>query len=43
MLPSKKMQFIMEYTTFLHIDPSQISDAIQNNAAYLGIHIVIAY
>ena len=33
----------MKYTTVLHIDPSQVSDAIQNNAVDYEIHDVIAY
>ena len=33
----------MKHATLLHIDPSQVSDAIQNNAVYHTIYDVIAY
>ena len=33
----------MKYMTLLHTDPSQVSDAIQNNAVDRGMHDVIAY
>ena len=37
------MQFILECTTLLHIDPSQVKAAIQKNAISSGIHKVITY
>ena len=33
----------MECTTLLHIDPSQVQAAIQENAIYSGIRDVIAH
>ena len=37
------MQFIMEYTTLLHIDLNQVQALSQENAIYHEIRDVIAY